>query len=247
MADITVWAVLLLILVHLWSDKLRLICPEKYEQSWLSLSGGFAVGYVFIYVMPKLAKKQLVLINAPDTGIYGFLEHHAYIVALAGFIIYYGIDRAVIYFYDEKQKNRSIAIASLHLISFAAYSGLLGYLIAEWRFDRLELFILASFSLGFHLLGINYGLYHRYKEIYKRIIRWLLITSTVTGWGIGATTRVNENTLALWFSFVAGAIVINAIREELPGSQHGRFWPFLAGSMIFVLIMLIIEFQSAGY
>jgi hypothetical protein len=230
-------------LVHLWSDKLRFICRDIYEQHWLSFSGGFAVGYVFIYVMPKLAKKQMILIDAPDTGLYGFLEHHAYLIALAGFILYYGIDRAVIYFNNNAQETESRTVAYLHLISFAAYAGLLGYLITEWTFDRLEFFILASAALGFHLLGINYGLYHRYKEWYQRIIRWILMIATLFGWFIGVTTRVSDNTLALWFSFVAGAIVINAIREELPGSQHGRFWPFLMGSMCFVLITLLIELQ----
>jgi zinc transporter ZupT len=241
MIDLSFWAVCLLLVVHLWSDKLRLLCREQHEQNWLSVSGGFAAGYVFIYVMPKLAKKQLILINAPDTGLYGFLEHHAYLVALTGFIMYYGIDRAVIYFYDERQKNRSKTIASLHLVSFAAYSGLLGYLITEWTFDRPGFFALATAAMGFHLLGVNYGLYHRYREWYGRIIRWLLIAATLGGWMVGVTTRVSDNTLALWFSFIAGAIIINAIREELPGSQHGRFWPFLAGNLIFVVIMLIIE------
>jgi hypothetical protein len=242
MIDQSFWAVCFLLMIHLFSDKLRLLCRENCEQNWLSVSGGFAVGYVFIYVMPKLAKKQLILISAPDTGLYGFLEHHAYLVALLGFIVYYGIDRTVIYFNDIAQENRSRTVAYLHLISFAAYSGLLGYLITEWTFDRSEYFVLAAGALGFHLLGINYGLYHRYKELYSRIIRWILLTATLVGWMIGATTRVSDNTLALWFSFIAGAIIINAIREELPGSQHGRFWPFLAGSTGFVLIMLLIEF-----
>jgi len=98
-------------MIHLWSDKLRLLCRENCEQNWLSVSGGFAVGYVFIYVMPKLAMKQLILTGAPDTGLYGFLEHHAYLVALLGFIFYYGIDRAVIYFNDIAQENRSRTVA----------------------------------------------------------------------------------------------------------------------------------------
>ncbi len=89
-------AVCVIAMVHLFVGRLRL--PDGTQRSvWLSAAGGAAVAYVFVYVLPKLAAKQHVLVQAIDTGLYGFLEHHAYLVALLGFSLYYGLHRAAVY------------------------------------------------------------------------------------------------------------------------------------------------------
>jgi len=61
---------------------------------WHSFAGGVAVSYVFVYTLPKLSKMQAVLFSSADSGLFGFLEHHAYLVALSGFVVYYALDRA---------------------------------------------------------------------------------------------------------------------------------------------------------
>jgi hypothetical protein len=52
--------------------------------------GGIAVSYVFLMALPKLASMQVVL-EATTTNL-PFVEyfyHHAYLVALLGFVAYY--------------------------------------------------------------------------------------------------------------------------------------------------------------
>jgi len=46
---------------------------------WHSFAGGVAVSYVFVYTLPKLSKMQAVLFSSADSGLFGFLEHHAYL------------------------------------------------------------------------------------------------------------------------------------------------------------------------
>lgn len=223
-------AACLLSLTHIVVGRLRFLHAEPHS-AWLSLSGGAAAAYVFAYLLPKLAKKQEVLLNANDSGLYGFLEHHAYLVALAGFVIYYGIGRAAVFAKTQ--------ILSVQVAGFVGYSVLVGYLVADA--PSLAPLALITIAMILHFLGTDHGLLHKYVALYDRVIRWLLALSILVGWTIGAATEIADTTVALWFAFLAGGIIINVIEEELPSERHGRFWPFLAGAAAFTLLVLAIE------
>ena len=64
----------------------------KQRDVWLSVAGGVATAYVFLRLLPKLGKAQPVLTEMSDRGMGGFLHHHAYLVSLAGFVVYFGLD-----------------------------------------------------------------------------------------------------------------------------------------------------------
>ena len=223
-------AACLLSLTHIFVGRLRFLDAQPHS-AWLSLSGGAAVAYVFAHLLPKLAQKQEILLNASDTGLYGLLEHHAYLVALAGFVGYYGIGRAAVF--------AKAHVLPVQVVGFAAYSVLIGYLVA----DSLSFVPLALVTIAMilHFLGTDHGLRHHYDAVYDRVIRWVLALSIFVGWGIGLVTEVAETTVALWFAFLAGGIVINVIKEDVLAEQHGRFWPFLVGVAAFTLLVLAIE------
>ncbi len=78
--------------VHLLVGKLPFL--DARSSIWKSVAGGIGISYAFLVLLPKLASAQIVLRAAADGGVYGFLEHHAYLVALAGLSLYYGLDIA---------------------------------------------------------------------------------------------------------------------------------------------------------
>lgn len=223
-------AACLLSLTHIFVGRLRFLRAQPHS-AWLSFSGGVAVAYVFAYLLPKLALKQEILLNARDGGFYGFLEHHAYLVALAGFFIYYGIARVAVF-----GKAR---VLPLQVVAFAGYSVLIGHLVA----DSPSLVPLALFTIAMilHFVGRDHNLRHTYGVLYDRAIRWILAVSVFVGWGIAMVTVVADTTVALWFAFLAGGIIINVIEDEVPREHHGRFWPFLAGAATFTTLVLAIE------
>ncbi len=223
-------AACLLSLTHILVGRLRFLHAEPHS-AWLSLSGGAAVAYVFAHLLPKLAQKQEALLNASDSGLYGFLEHHAYLVALAGFVVYYGIGRAAVF--------AKTHVLSVQVAGFAGYSLLIGYLVADS--SGLVALALITLAMILHFLGMDHGLLHKYVALYDRVIRWLLALSILVGWTIGVSTNISDTTVALWLAFLAGGIIINVIEEELPSERHGRFWPFLAGVMVFTILVLAIE------
>ncbi len=223
-------AACVLALTHILVGRRRIVDGQPHS-GWHSFSGGAAVAYVFMYLLPKLAQKQVVLLNASNLGLYGFFEHHAYLVALFGFVGYYGVARATVFMRGHVQP--------VQVAGFAGYSILVGYLVADT--PRLVPLGLITIAMTLHFMGTDYGLRVQYREVYDRVIRWVFALSIFVGWGIGMATEIADTTVALWFAFLAGGIIINVIKQEVLDEQSGRFWEFLAGVAAFTLLVLAIE------
>jgi len=78
--------------IHLFIRRFHFLQTAPHSPL-ISFSGGVAIAYVFVVVLPKLASQQEALMSAQDPGVYGFLEHHAYLLALIGFAFFYGLGR----------------------------------------------------------------------------------------------------------------------------------------------------------
>ena len=81
-----------LAIVHLVAGRLRFL--DRIPRSrWLSFGSGISVAYVFIHLLPELARGQEVL-QASTGPLLGTLETHVWLVALLGLSVFYGLDRA---------------------------------------------------------------------------------------------------------------------------------------------------------
>lgn len=243
-----VFALVLICLVHLFIGRIHVLRRGK---SWLSFSGGAAAAYVFIYLLPKLGYQQLILAGvAPASGWLGYLQHHAYLVAFAGFLVYFGASRA----------GRSVDVATdgtsiqhlahpaeaVHLLSVVLYSVLVGYLIVDAQRPGLAPLGLATVALTLHFLGADHVVQERYGALYDRIVRWLMVGAVIAGACIGALTILRPTIVALWFAFLAGAIIINVIEEELPRQGgHNDYWWFLTGAVFFSALILGFQLETA--
>jgi hypothetical protein len=58
------------------------------------------------------------------------------------------------------------------------------------------------------------------------------------GWGMGLLFALPGHILALLVAFISGAIIVNALIMELPAEKDGRFLPFMAGGLVYGLILL---------
>ena len=236
-------ALLLLCLVHLFVGRLQFLHRGK---GWLSFSGGAAAAYVFVYVLPKLGYQQLILAGAaPATGWLGYLQHHAYLMALLGFLAYFGASRAGDRVQAPAEQPTMEALRHpaeiLHIASVTLYALLVGYLIADYQRPGLTAILLATIALTLHFLGSDHVALERYGRLYDRVIRWLLVGATIVGAGIGALTTLRPTVVALWFAFLAGAIIVNVLEQELPEGKHSHFGWFFAGALFFSALALAHE------
>jgi len=239
----------LLALVHIHAGKLKFL-DRKPRSGWLSLASGVSVSYVFVHLLPELAEHQEVLSELP---LLAFVEKHVYILALLGLIVFYGLERAVrsSQFVQDRQMPEATAPMShddttgaavfwLHISSFMAYNALIGYLLAHGERSNIANLLLYTLAMALHFLVNDNALREDHRSTYHRLGRWLLAGSIVAGWVVGYATEISEAALAALLAFIAGSIVLNVIKEELPEQQQSRFGAFAAGAVSYTLLLLAI-------
>jgi len=242
-AIVSLIAILLLAMVHLFVKQLRRM-DVATRDALLSAGAGASLAYVLLRILPKLAEKQETLIASVGTGVRGFLEHHAYIVAMVGLVLYYGISRIAAYGSEGSDANsplryRAALIATI--IGYGAYSLLIGYLITNRIHFGLFSIVLITVGMGTLFLVSDHGLQKKWPDAYNRWIRWVLAIAVLAGWVVGVWVEVSPNVISLWYAFLAGMMLITTIGEKMSMEKSGSFWPFLAGVVAFTTFLLIFE------
>ena len=235
--------ILILASVHLFVKELSRLGVGARNAA-LSAGAGASLAYVLMAILPKLAEKQDSLVTSVDTGLRGFLEHHVYLVAMVGLVIYYGIARVAAYGAREASDGvplRARAALSAAVVGNGAYGLLIGYLIVNRLQFGLFSLILICVGMGTLFLVTDDGLRTKLPAAYDGWIRWVLAGALVAGWALGVWVEVTANVVALWYAFLAGLMLITTINEKLSIDESGSFWSFLAGVVLFTVLLLIFE------
>lgn len=87
---------------------------------------------------------------------------------------------------------------------------------------------------------MDYALWQECTNYYRAEGRWILAGAVLAGWGIGVVTKIDRPTLELLFAFLAGAILLNTLKEELPSQMVGGFWAFVLGAAVYTILLLIV-------
>ncbi len=227
-----------LALVHLSAGRVRAfrVVPRSM---WLSAAGGASVAYVFVHILPEL-RGGTILESVPLFA--GFLERHVFLVALTGFALFYGLER----FAQESGRDTDVrpevntTVFWIHIGAFTAYNALIGYLLVHREQPGLAGLVLYAVAMGLHFIVNDYGFRAHHREIYDRIGRWVLAVAVVAGWGIGINTHVDEAVVNTLFAFLAGGVILNVIKEELPEERQSRFWSFAIGAGGYSAILLLV-------
>ncbi|GKZ13653.1 hypothetical protein [Haladaptatus sp. T7] len=238
MTSLTGVVALALAAVHVSAGHIRSfrVIPRSY---WLSMAGGASVAYVFVHVLPEL-EGGTILQSVPLLA--GFFERHVYLVALVGFALFYGLERLA----RESGRNADVrpetnaSIFWIHIGAFTAYNALIGYLLVHREQPGVVGLALYATAMGLHFVVNDYGFRDHHRETYDRIGRWVLATAVVAGWGIGINTHVDEAVVNTLFAFLAGGVILNVIKEELPEERRSRFWAFAVGAGCYSAILLLV-------
>ena len=231
-----------LALVHLFSGELRFL-DVMPRSRWLSAASGISVAYVFVHLLPDLAEEQETIREAVGEG-FSFLEYHVYLVALVGLAVFYGLERAANASRRRrrnagKEDSTEAGVFWLHVASFSAYNSLIGYLLLHQETPGFQSLFLFAFALGLHFVVNDYGLRKDHKGAYDRAGRWILAASVFAGWGIGLFGEISEAALAVLFAFLAGGVVLNVLKEELPEERESNFGAFAVGAALYAAILLV--------
>jgi zinc transporter ZupT len=235
---------LLLAAIHFWADRIHF---SKIPRSkWLSVAGGISVAFVFVHVLPELQEWQEAFAESATSKVASFFEPHLYLVALLGLTFFYGLERAAKTSKQSTRKttnneiNPNVEIFWIHISSFAVYNFLIGYLLINREdntFHRLLIFVTA---MGFHFLVNDFGLLDHYEHTYQKKGRWVLAVSVILGWVVGSFTEIHNTYIGVMYAFIAGGVIMNVLKEELPEERKSKFQYFILGMVVYSALLLII-------
>jgi hypothetical protein len=226
-----------LTVIHLFSYRLNFL-SESPRSKWLSIAGGASVAYIFIHLLPELAEGQQE-INKINSQILDYFTHHIYFLSLLGLCLFYGLERYIKTHKSDDDILNSKLDFWLHITSFSIYNFLIGYLLIHREGQGKLSLIFFSVAMGFHFLVNDYGLSQHHKHIYKNTGRWILSFSILLGWGIGIITQIPKGVTFAIIAFLAGGIILNVLKEELPEERKSNYWAFLSGALIFTFVLYL--------
>ncbi|MRX70707.1 hypothetical protein GJU40_00800 [Bacillus lacus] len=228
------------IFVHLYSKYLTFLHTIP-RSKLLSIAGGISVAYVFIHLLPELNMHQQQIDDRLNDGWMNFLNHHIYIVAMAGLASFYGLERMVkVSKKISKNSDEYARVFWIHIISFTIYNALIGYLLVRGENEGFFEMALYFIALSVHFLSNDNSLRESHEHVYDHKGRWILAGAILFGWLIGVTVEVNELILSFLFAFLAGGIVLNVLKEELPEEKESHFGAFFLGSAAYSIILILL-------
>ena len=235
-----------LALVHIFAGRGRWLeaIPNKV---WISFAGGISITYIFLDVFPELNRAQSEL-EETSFQLAGYLEHHVYLLSLAGLLLFYGLEKLALksplrryrHHPEPSDDPSDYGIFWVHIFSFSIYNAVLGYLFRESATHGVAECLLLFVALALHFMVNDVGLRQHHPHVYDRFGRWILAGAIVTGWGIGQAADFNGAAIAAIWALVAGGIILNILKEELPERQSSHFGWFVAGAASYAVILLSI-------
>ncbi len=230
-------------LLHIFAGRLRWI-ERVPERQWLSFGAGVSIAYVFIDVLPLLSAGQATLVATAGT-ILEKLEHHAYLVALIGLVAFYSLELLAkrsrsVNREEAREDCTSPGVFWVHTGSFALYNALLGYLLREAEHHGLLPCALLFFALMLHFTVNDHALRSHHKALYDLFGRWLLALAVIGGYLVGTVYMLNEASIAILWAFVAGGLILNVIKDELPQQRETSLSAFVTGMSGYAALLVIV-------
>jgi hypothetical protein len=212
------------------------------RRRWVSAAAGVSVAYVFVDVLPELGTQHRAFLEVVGHGVL-FAEQRIYALSLLAFVTLYGLEHIVL---ATRERDRGAAESGvggalywLHIAGFAAYSGLIGYLLVERAERSPAALAVYAFAMALHFLILDHTLGEEHGRFYGRAGRSVLSASVLVGWLLGARSPLSEVVFARLFAVLAGGVVITTVTAELPGERRGRFWPFCLGAAGFAVLLFL--------
>jgi hypothetical protein len=219
-----------------WLDTRGAVEGVWVRRRWVSVAAGVSVAYVFVDVLPELGAQHLAFRAAAGEGLL-FAEQRIYILALLAFVALYGLEHMVLA--SRERPGARDAVYGVHLLGFAAYSWLIGYLLIE-RAERGPVALAAyGLAMALHFLIVDHSLREEHGSVYDRAGRWVLAASVLAGWLVGGLLPLSDVAFARLFAILAGGVVITSLGAELPRERQGRFWPFCLGAVGYAALLFV--------
>ena len=216
-----------------------------HKRRALSLAGGAAVAYVFIHLLPELARAGETFVEITADRPLPLPEYRVYGAALMGFVLFYGLEHLVHWSRHSRPQEESgdrvrDPILILHIGAYALYAGLISYLMVRRIDEKTVPILLYGLAMGLHFLSTGHSLHQEHGRIYDLWGRWTLALAALAGWACGVLLELPKPITITLLGSVSGGVVMNSMIAELPGEKDGRFVPFCLGAAAYAILLLFV-------
>lgn len=234
-------AALVLATAHVAGGRIRALDVVP-RSALLSAGSGVSVAYVFVHLLPELAHVQDEVSEVVSGGVLSYLERHAWLMALVGLLVFYGLELLARRDGSGPTDDgpHPDLVGWVHVASYSLYNGIVGYLLVERARTSTTTLALFAVAMALHMLVNDHGLRADHGRLYRRWGRWVVAAAVVTGWALAATTDVTSAGLGLLLAFLAGGVVMNVFKEELPEDRRSRWGPLAGAAMAYTALLLLL-------
>lgn len=225
--DWTLAVAITLAIVHLLGAPLRCLV-RKREAIVSSCGGGMAIAYVFLQLLPELDKGHNLVGNA------------IYFVVLIGFILFYTLE-----YHLPLRGSRDTAEHSprsalyMHIIVSWIYNWLIIYTIPEQLETSIPHTAVGIIAIGLHLSYNDHILGRHYAREFDSWGRYVLASAPLAGGVTNILMPGNAMVSDLLIAGLAGAILHNVFKDELPDNQRSSFRWFVTGILVYAILLTL--------
>lgn len=226
-----------LAVVHALSPHLRRRSGSTGEAVLAAVGGGVAVTYVFLHLIPELARgSEAVKRLFGESGDASAVEELlVFVVALVGFLVLYGLDHLA------ERRGHGGAVFGVHIGAYAIYNAVIGYSLPTQFEVGPSFAALFAFAMAVHFVLSDRSLEQHYGERFERIGRPVvvgaLVVGFVTAWALAPT---NSLVVSLLLAALAGFVLYNVFRDELPSDADVRFPAFATSAAVYAVLLVVL-------
>lgn len=220
------------ILIHFFAS--FLVPADKFKRmKWFSFSGGLAVSYIFIYLLPTLHKQQT---NIEEPYRRFTMESEIYFVGLLGVVLFVGIQIII----QQRYISRTTTFWSV-ILFYALYNALVSYSVLSFEVSAIQA-LFYCFAIGPHFVAVAHDMWRKFPVEYNKYGRYILAVGIVAGWIVALTTELTPLFKSIIFSLVSGAMIFTVFKHELPDEKETHFPTFFASVVIYSTITMSLKF-----
>ncbi len=245
MTWITLAAALALAAVHVFSQVFRILKAVPRSR-FLSIAGGTASAFVILQLLPALAVRQEILQQATAGTSLSFLQRHVYILVLISLLLFYGMERLANASRPKEDDNpfnqpkkAPPAVFWLNMGSFALMNILIGTLLQDQAKRSQTALLFFWLAMMFKFIVTDHSLHMNFEALYDNVGRWVLAAAVMVGWTLNTFIQLPPTVPALLQGFLAGGVLLNVLKEELPRERQSRYWAFALGALVYGALLLL--------
>lgn len=220
------------IFIHFFASVL--VPNEKLQRmKWFSFSGGLALSYIFVYLLPTLHKQQTD-IQEPYRRF--TMESEVYFMGLVGVVLFVGIQIII-------QKNYISQTSTFWsvILFYALYNALVSYSVLSFEVSIVQA-LFYCVAIGPHFVAVAHDMWRKFPVEYNKYGRYILAVGIVVGWTVALTTELTPLFKSIVFALVSGAMIYTVFKHELPSEKETHFPTFLISVLVYSAITLSLKY-----